>query len=150
MPLFPPFGSPQKMTNPINSMEQLRLKMGKTVNCFFLMQRKVCLMIIVKKRKIQSLEQAYPTLYSLRVRTEKFVTYFMTSLEIERVRILWRQFLQTLFLYLTGSWTSSSLGLQWKYSKNIQNSQSEIKQNSFFLQIFSASKAPTWRWLPCY
>ena len=24
------------MTNPINSMEQLRLKMGKTVNCFFL------------------------------------------------------------------------------------------------------------------
>ena len=56
----------------------------------------------------------------------------------------------TLYLYLTGSWTNSSLGLQWKYSKNIQNSQSEIKQNSFFLQTFSASKAPTWRWLPCY
>ena len=56
----------------------------------------------------------------------------------------------TLYLYLTGSWTNSSLGVQWKYSKNIQNSQSEIKQNSFFVQIFSASKAPTWRWLPCY
>ena len=37
----------------------------------------------------------------------------------------------TLYLYLTGSWTNSSLGLQWKYSKNIQKSQSEIKQNSF-------------------
>ena len=56
----------------------------------------------------------------------------------------------TLYLYLTGSWTNSSLGLQWKYSKNIQNSQREIKQNSFFLQMFSASTAPTWRWLPCY
>lgn len=39
---------------------------------------------------------------------------------------------RTLHLYLTGSWTNSSLGLQWKYSWNIQNSQSEIKQNSFF------------------
>ena len=55
---------------------------------------------------------------------------------------------RTLHLYLTGSWTNSSLGLQWKYSWNIQNSQSEIKQNSFFLQIFSGLKAQ--RWLPCY
>ena len=41
---------------------------------------KVCLMIIVKKRKIQSLEQAYPTLYSLRVRTEKICHLFHDKL----------------------------------------------------------------------
>ena len=36
MPLFLPFGSPQKMTNPINSMEQLRLKWERQSIVFFL------------------------------------------------------------------------------------------------------------------
>ena len=135
MPLFPPFGSPQKITNPINSMEQLRLKMRKTVNCFFFnVLMNVCLMIIVKKRKFQNkhIQLFIPKNRNMSIaRKEKSVTYFMISLEIERARILRRKFLHTLSLYLNRSWTNSSLGLQWKYSRNIQKSQSEIKQNSF-------------------
>ena len=94
----------------------------------------VCLMIIVKKRKIQNkhIQLFIPKNRNMSIaRKEKSVTYFMISLEIERTRILWRKFLHTLSLYLNRSWTNSSPGLQWKYSKNIQKSQSEIKQNSF-------------------
>ena len=107
-------------------MEQLRLKMRKTVNCFFSnVLMNVFLMIIVKKRKIQNkyIQLFIPKNRNMSIaHKEKSVTYFMISLEIERARIL---------LYLNRSWTNSSLGLQWKYSKNIQKSQSEIKQNSF-------------------
>ena len=52
---------------------------------------KVCLMIIVKKRKIQNkhIQLFIPKNRNMSIaRKEKSVTYFMISLEIERARIL--------------------------------------------------------------
>ena len=52
---------------------------------------KVCLMIIVKKRKIQNkhIQLFIPKNKKRAIaRKEKSVTYFMISLEIERARIL--------------------------------------------------------------
>ena len=48
------------------------------------------------------------------------------------------------YTFLVLDWITNKFisGSTVKISKNVQNSQSEIKQNSFFLQIFSASKAP--------
>ena len=76
-------------------------------------------MIIVKKRKIQNkhIQLFIPKNRNMSIaRKEKSVTYFMISLEIERARILWRQFLHIHFIC---TWLDHEQIHLWVYSENI-------------------------------